>query len=83
MSREERVPAPRATVAGVAGTLCLAAVSAMTAVSMCRVFSDWDYLAPMLVMVALLNHLLVMLVMVVLLNHLLVMLVMVALLNHQ
>ncbi len=30
-------------------TLCLTALTAATAVSLCRIFADWDYLRPMLV----------------------------------
>ena len=47
--------APRANAAGIAGTICLATMSVVTAVSLCRVFSDWDYLAPMLVMLGALH----------------------------
>jgi len=42
---------PRLRAVNLPGSICLAALSVVTAVSLCRVFSDWDYLQPMLVLV--------------------------------
>jgi transglutaminase-like putative cysteine protease len=43
--------ASRLRTTNLPASVCLTALSAMTALSLCRVFSDWDYLQPMLVLV--------------------------------
>ncbi len=46
---------PRLTAAGAAGALCLTALGTVTAVSLSRVFSNWEYLPAMLVLVVTLH----------------------------